>query len=1117
MAQSDGQIIIQVSLDDKDAKKGLTGIDNEVGKLDKSTQSKFSKIGSSIKVAGLATAGVVTAIAGVGAALVGLSAPLIKAAGNAQAMNAQFDQVFGTLKETATTNLNAIATETGILPERLKGSFTQMAAFAKTTGMDTAAALSLTERATRAAADGAAFYDRSIEEVTENLQSFLKGNYENDAALGISATEFTRNAAAADLFGKKFKDLSEEQKQFTLLSMVEEGNKLSGAMGQAARESDGLENVMGNLRQAWENLKVALGEPILEPAIKAMQWLTKVINETDVTPFKQAFESIKSVVSDVIGSIRDYTDRGLSNLRSAWATNGDTIVSTAQNAYKFVVTHIQNALNAIVPFVQNQLAKIQKFWSENGKQIVEAVTIFLQGAKAVFDLVLPAILFVVEYIWTAIKNVITGSLDIIMGVTKVFSGLLTGDFSKMWEGIKQTFSGAIDLIVGLMSLSFVGSIRTLITNFTKVFINLIKTKWSTVVNLFKSSTTTVANSISSWVGKLLGFIKNLATNFTKTVTNLRTSVVSRFKELSTQAINAVKDLPTKMGQVGRDLMQGLINGVKGKAGEAVKAISGVVGNIIESAKSLLGIASPSRVMKQIGEWTGEGMANGLAATQSKVTKAMESIGQSLLNVTKKMSKEEIDATKKLADDIAKVEKNADTKIYNIKAAAKKKKRNLTTAENNKIYAIEKDEKAKIAELEAKHESAKLKSKKDADKAYLDTVTAYIDNKKSLDQMSLINEALIWEQTMELFDKGTTERIKAQQNYQKAVEAVQKELATINSTYSAQMQSVHDEMMKQEETLTKAYSDAVDKRSQSLYSFKNLFDEFKVEIDTTGQQLLINLSTQVEGFKMWQREIEALSEKAIDEGLLAELREMGPNALPQLIALNNMTSSQLTQYSDLYREKSKLAREQAEAELIGMKEDTDKQITELRDVANKQLDLLKNEWNQKIKALTKGTATELSSMKQIGIDAGQGLLDGLSKMQGPLQAKANAIASAIKTTIQQALEIRSPSRWMRDFVAGNMAKGFEVGVDKNEPQIKKAAAELGEMMKPNIVNPLRGMNINLGNLKSPPNVNTSTSTVSNDNRRNSTNQITNYFTPAQSTPSESARKQEQMLRRLAMEF
>ena len=59
------------------------------------------------------------------------------------------------------------------------------------------------------AADSAAYYDRSLEETSETLKSFLKGNFENDAALGLSCTKTTRNTAANKLYGKSFTELSE--------------------------------------------------------------------------------------------------------------------------------------------------------------------------------------------------------------------------------------------------------------------------------------------------------------------------------------------------------------------------------------------------------------------------------------------------------------------------------------------------------------------------------------------------------------------------------------------------------------------------------------------------------------------------------------------------------------------------------------------------------------------------------------------------------------------------------------------------------------------------------------------------------------------------------------------
>lgn len=196
---------------------------------------------------------------------------LAEASAEAKALQSQFEQVFGEVEKDASEKLEKIAENTGILTNRIKGSFVQIAAFAKTTGMKEAESLGVAARAMTLAADSAAFYDREIKDVTASLQSFLKGNYANDAALGLSATETTRNAAANELYGKSFKDLSEAQKQLTLLKMVEDANKASGALGQATRESDTWVNQLGNLKQVFVDFKAAIGDGFLKPAVGGLK------------------------------------------------------------------------------------------------------------------------------------------------------------------------------------------------------------------------------------------------------------------------------------------------------------------------------------------------------------------------------------------------------------------------------------------------------------------------------------------------------------------------------------------------------------------------------------------------------------------------------------------------------------------------------------------------------------------------------------------------------------------------------------------------------------------------------------------------------------------------------
>lgn len=289
---ADGKVLIEVDLNDDGVNKALGRVENKAINSSSKIGNSVSKLSEqSLNMAKTAAVGIL-AIAG---AFTGLS---IKAAGDLQATNAQFDAVFSGMEENASKSVDKIAKDTGMLPSRLKGTFTQMAAFAKTTGLETADALKLTERATMAAADSSAFYDKSIEETTETLQSYLKGNYENDAALGISSTETTRNAAANKLYGKSFNDLEESQKQLTLLQMVEDGNKLAGAFGQAARETNGLENVLGNMKQVVTDVAAAFGAPLLAPFIAGAKGAISVLSG-----FAKALTANPALVYAIAGAI----------------------------------------------------------------------------------------------------------------------------------------------------------------------------------------------------------------------------------------------------------------------------------------------------------------------------------------------------------------------------------------------------------------------------------------------------------------------------------------------------------------------------------------------------------------------------------------------------------------------------------------------------------------------------------------------------------------------------------------------------------------------------------------------------------------------------------------------
>lgn len=251
----------------------------------------------------------------------------IESAASVNALNSQFEQTFGSMQAQAEQALQTVAKNSGIVKSRLQGVGTSIYAFAKTTGMDSVSALNMMQEALQVTADSAAYYDRSLEDTAESLKSFLKGNFENDAALGLSCTETTRNAIANRLYGKSFIELSESQKQLALLQMVKEANQLSGAMGQASRESDGWENVTGNLKESWKQLLAVIGQPILKVATQAVKALTERLQI--LTEYaKQAGNAIgevfgwkKDEASKAMSSVSDSADSATKSINETTKAN----------------------------------------------------------------------------------------------------------------------------------------------------------------------------------------------------------------------------------------------------------------------------------------------------------------------------------------------------------------------------------------------------------------------------------------------------------------------------------------------------------------------------------------------------------------------------------------------------------------------------------------------------------------------------------------------------------------------------------------------------------------------------------------------------------------------------
>ena len=522
-----------------------------------------------------------------------MAASFVQSAADVRAETAQYAQTFGELAGEADAAIQQVADSANTLPSLLKPAATSIYAFARSSGADTAQAMDLMAQSMQVAVDAAAYYDRSLSDVTETLQSFLKGNYENDAALGVSATEATRNAQAMEMFGQAFNDLTEIQKQQALLQMVVDAQELSGAMGQAAREADGWQNVQGNLNEAWRQFAAVKGQAMLDALIPAMQEVTGLL--TGLTDGSlsagQAMQQAFAFASQQAGQLVAQLPQALSGLGGLGAS-------------------IASGLSAVLPQVQaaasDLLATLKQGIEANLPQLMDtglkALTNFTAGlresAGQLVDQGLSLIVSLVEGIAQGLPSLIEQAPRIVTNL----AGVINDNAPKILAAGVQ--------IIAALAKGLIQAIPTLVANIPEIL--------NAIVNVFLAF---------NWLN--LG--KQLVTAIGNGIKGAGSFLSGAAKEVVNTLYNGVKQLPQTMLNLGRQMIQGLINGIRGMIAGVKDNIAEVASGAVSTLKNILGIHSPSTVFKEIGVNLMQGLAIGMKDGSGEVMETVDDLAAELEN------------------------------------------------------------------------------------------------------------------------------------------------------------------------------------------------------------------------------------------------------------------------------------------------------------------------------------------------------------------------------------------------------------------------------------------------------------------------------------------------------
>lgn len=262
--------------------------------------------------------------------------------------------------------------------------------------------------------------------------------------------------------------------------------------------------------------------------------------------------------------------------------------------------------NLLIPMGQELLPYIKEFsdWVAANKPQIEAFgTSLANGIGAAFTTIAEKAKQVYDFIstnWSTITDVVIALGVAVVTLRSYFIGLqIIGVVTKLMAAYR---AGTLIATAAQMGLN----IAMLANPMTWIVIG-IGAVIAGIVMLIRNWDTAKATILGIW--------DSIKTGVSSKLTALWESI----KGIWDRIMNFFNGID--LMQIGKDMIQGLINGIGNMKEAVVTKIKDVAGGITKGIKNFLDIRSPSRVMMEVGFFTGQGLAEGIAETEQMVAGA----------------------------------------------------------------------------------------------------------------------------------------------------------------------------------------------------------------------------------------------------------------------------------------------------------------------------------------------------------------------------------------------------------------------------------------------------------------------------------------------------------------
>ena len=272
------------------------------------------------------------------------------------------------------------------------------------------------------------------------------------------------------------------------------------------------------------------------------------------------------------------------------------IAAAVMGVVQAILPLVLSLTSQLLPIITQLVAAVLPPLISIFSDVVTAIAPLITQIAGLLIPIIQALMPVVVTVFSVVADVIKSAMRIVQGIIQVVTGIISGDWDKVWNGIQNIVKGVWDTIVNLVrgALQIIGQV---VISGLGLVGNFVASTLSSIGRFFADTWNNVVNGVSGMIGNVVGFFSGLIGRITGAIGNAGSALFS----------------------VGKNIVQGLIDGIGSMMGAIGRAVISIVPEAIRGPfESLLGIHSPSRVFREYGVNIGQGLILGIDGMHAKV-------------------------------------------------------------------------------------------------------------------------------------------------------------------------------------------------------------------------------------------------------------------------------------------------------------------------------------------------------------------------------------------------------------------------------------------------------------------------------------------------------------------